>query len=733
MAPTPAAAIRASTSSSATAKPTSGFTATTPPGTPPSPPGNGHYLTWVYDATAQTQTLFVNGVQDAQGTGKSAFVGNDVVNVGRWLGNRYFDGLIDEAAIFGGVLTATEIADIYNAGRNDGLLANDTDPDFNGSGSQPNDTLTVTGVGGGGIGTAVTIASGATVTAQADGSFAYDPNGAFEYLAAGETATDTFTYTISDGPAFVQNFDALADGISGTLPDGSEITTNSVGSIQGGQLQLTRDDTGGTTSAYRIPALAGSSQGWNASFDVTLQDAAGEGTPADGFSFSYGAIPTTGFGAPAEEGWGGAVDHIAFEFDTYNLGSTENGYNITVNGVDVAFLNTDILADGATENLAVEVSWNPVTGASLSVNGSAIFTGVDTGAFVGDDAYTFAFAARTGGSDETLLIDNLAIGVTDTATVTVTITGVDDAPVVNDDSGYGTTENTVLTVAAEDTVLDNDYDVDQVTVAHFADFSDVSDFTLNGNAAQSGSVLRLTPAANSQGGSAFLTDPLYVHGGTSFKTRFDFQLTGGSGDNGADGIAFILQSSGVNALGALGGGLGYSGVSPSVAVVFDSHDETGYNLGIRTNGNGGNNIAGTPNGSPIDYNDPATGVVTAWVEYDAVTNLMEVFVSAGGAKPAAATLSATLDIDAILGENVFVGFSGATGGLNNAQDVLNWTMTATEPIPVVGAQSASDRGASVTVNSDGTFTYDPNSTSAFESLAAGETTTDTFTYSVSEL
>ncbi|WP_200962187.1 Ig-like domain-containing protein, partial [Pseudovibrio sp. POLY-S9] len=34
-----------------------------------------------------------------------------------------------------------------------------------------------------------------------DGKFQYDPNGQFEYLAVGETATDTFTYTVSDGTA----------------------------------------------------------------------------------------------------------------------------------------------------------------------------------------------------------------------------------------------------------------------------------------------------------------------------------------------------------------------------------------------------------------------------------------------------------------------------------------------------------------------------------------------------
>lgn len=37
------------------------------------------------------------------------------------------------------------------------------------------------------------------VTDNGDGTFAYDPNGQFEWLAAGEAAIDTFAYTIGDG------------------------------------------------------------------------------------------------------------------------------------------------------------------------------------------------------------------------------------------------------------------------------------------------------------------------------------------------------------------------------------------------------------------------------------------------------------------------------------------------------------------------------------------------------
>ncbi|MEA2921368.1 MAG: hypothetical protein QOF07_1331, partial [Bradyrhizobium sp.] len=42
------------------------------------------------------------------------------------------------------------------------------------------------------------------------------------------------------------------------------------------------------------------------------------------------------------------------------------------------------------------------------------------------------------------------------------------------------------------------------------------------------------------------------------------------------------------------------------------------------------------------------------------------------------------------------------------------------------------RGGSVTINSDGTFSYDPTHVTAFETLPAGQTTTDTFSFTVTD-
>jgi VCBS repeat-containing protein len=65
-----------------------------------------------------------------------------------------------------------------------GVLANDLDPD-------PYDLLLVTAVD-----TSSTV--GQVVRWGPRGVFTYDPNGQFDYLQPGESATDSFTYTVAD-------------------------------------------------------------------------------------------------------------------------------------------------------------------------------------------------------------------------------------------------------------------------------------------------------------------------------------------------------------------------------------------------------------------------------------------------------------------------------------------------------------------------------------------------------
>jgi hypothetical protein len=115
---------------------------------------------------------------------------------------------------------------------------------------------------------------------------------------------------------------------------------------------------------------------------------------------------------------------------------------------------------------------------------------------------------------------------------------------------------------------------------HFEDFASVEGLSLMGDAAVSGTALRLTPADGDRSGAAWFREKQFVASG--FETTFQFQLThpGGLG-HGADGFAFVLQNSGPEALGGRGSAGGFAVSDPeyrhrenaiawSIAVFFDT-------------------------------------------------------------------------------------------------------------------------------------------------------------------
>jgi len=80
-----------------------------------------------------------------------------------------------------------------------------------------------------------------SVTDNGDGTFGYDANGAFESLAVGETATDTFSYTVDDGNGGTST-ETVTITIAGAN-DGPVITT----AIGGNEGAITEDSTDNLT------------------------------------------------------------------------------------------------------------------------------------------------------------------------------------------------------------------------------------------------------------------------------------------------------------------------------------------------------------------------------------------------------------------------------------------------------------------------------------------------------
>ena len=209
----------------------------------------------------------------------------------------------------------------------------------------------------------------------------------------------------------------------------------------------------------------------------------------------------------------------------------------------------------------------------------------------------------------------------------------------------------------------------------YANFTGASGLTFNGNAALSGSVLRVTPNSGNKVGSTFLTSPVTIGPNTSISTRFVFQISGTT--DGADGLTFVMQGTGATAIGAAGGSLGYEGIGSSVAVEVDNYqggsDPNANHLGILSGGIVATHIATFTPG--WDLENAASH--TLWVDYDGLANQLRVYAAQGivTTRPASAVMTATMDLPALLGAQAWLGFTAATGGAFNNHDISAWNVT----------------------------------------------------------
>ncbi len=226
---------------------------------------------------------------------------------------------------------------------------------------------------------------------------------------------------------------------------------------------------------------------------------------------------------------------------------------------------------------------------------------------------------------------------------------------------------------------------------NYANFTGAGGLTFNGNAALSGSVLRVAANAGNQAGSAFLSSPVTIGPDTSLSSRFVFRVHGSA--DGADGMTFMIQGVGPNALGAAGSGLGYGGIGASVAVEIDNYqgagDTSANHVAIISGGDVATHISSFVPG--WDLENEASH--TVWVEYDGPVNQLRVYAAQGivNQRPANPSITATLDLPTIVGTQAWLGFSGGTGGLFNNHDVEAWSVSlnafALPTPPVLGALS----------------------------------------------
>jgi len=194
-------------------------------------------------------------------------------------------------------------------------------------------------------------------------------------------------------------------------------------------------------------------------------------------------------------------------------------------------------------------------------------------------------------------------------------------------------------------------------------------FVLNGDASLDGTSLIVTQPLENQAGSVSYIPKLSTAGDVHISMVVQLTESGGSA-NGADGLAFVLHNSplGTAALGEVGQGIGYGGISPSVVVEFDSYKNTwdtdDNRVAITRDGEFRHNV-----GINASYPQVASPVVLKsgepvylWMDYEHVSHDIKVFLAPTEAKPAAPTLTANIDLAVALGTDFFVTFTGSTGG-----------------------------------------------------------------------
>lgn len=390
-------------------------------------------------------------------------------------------GVNDSPVAVENVFTVTEDATATTLA----VLANDTDPDAG-------DTKRVISVNTQGMLGTVSVAAGGT-------GVIYHAGTAFQHLIAGQTATETFTYTIADAAGALSTASVVVT-VTG-VTDGPKANNDMVTALEDGGpivIDVLANDTSdlGPGSSLTITSIDGAGQ--YASMTLILIYGVGVGQFNPGFQRMLGQASIASDGrsilyTPLQSLNAGEVANDLFRYTITGAGGgTSTGIvTVTVTGAndaptavnDVATVSSaavptiiDVLANDLDPDNRIDPPlppssefgpWDvtpvdtPDTKTIIGVNTSGLQGSVAISAggnnivyTVGGDLLNLPFGASASESFTYTMRDGA--GSESTATVTLNVSGTNHAPIAAADTAAAFEDGTPITI----NVLANDFDLD---------------------------------------------------------------------------------------------------------------------------------------------------------------------------------------------------------------------------------------------------------------------------------
>ncbi|MDX8355765.1 tandem-95 repeat protein [Cognatiyoonia sp. IB215182] len=573
---------------------------------------------------------------------------------------------------------------------------------------------------------------GATLKLNANGTISYDPTGAdaVQALANGQALTDTFTYTVADGKGG-ESTASVSIVVFGTndapvaaddvVQSATPITEDGVTLIDIATLLANDSDVeGDALTVSEVSALSAHDAALTLNSDGTISY---DPTGADAVqALAEGQTLTDTFTYRVKDGSGGE--------STATVSVVVHGTNdapvLAIALPDQSSAEDEAVSFALPANAFTDVDGDALTLSATLTDGTALPDWLEFDAVAGrfsgipPQDYTGQVSVIVMASDGSL---------STSGTFALEITPVNDAPAVADDVAQSSTPVTedVVTPIATAILLANDSDVegDALTMtAVDARSAHGATLVLNTNGTIS---YDPTSAAAVQA----LTD------GQTLTDTFTYTVEDGNGGESTATVSIIVH--GTNDAPVLAIALPNQSSAEDEAVSFALPanaftDVEGDALTLNATLAGGaalpdwlvfDAVAGSFSGTPPqDFDGILSVTVTASDGSLSESGTFALEITPVNDAPAVAD-DIVIQSSPPITEDVVTSIDIATLLANDSDadgDVL--TMTA------VDATSAHD--ATLTLNTDGTISYDPTGAAAVQALAEGQTLVDTFTYTVED-